>query len=250
MFSILYGPHGYNGKSLLLNTIEEVLEFYVQTMDKSVMLDSGVQKSGGNHSTELMQLENKRIGQLTDSKEGAVLNDATAKQVTSITDKISAREIYGIQKEFVPVFVPFICTNFVIKMNLQDQAMYDRLLIFPFDLKFTDYPTEPYHRQNDSGLADKLRKNKEGILKWLVDACIFYNNNQEMKIPQAMIDAKIAYNNLVNPYLDFRNEYFVVQEGEKIARNDVIDMFQKYKQDNMLKIPPMEYKRELDKVFK
>jgi len=188
MFIVLFGPHGFNGKSLLMNTISDILEYYAASMDKSVVLESP-KKTAGSHSTEICQLENCRLGILSDTNEDASIDDGQMKQLTGITDKLSVREIFGKQKEFVPVFVPFISTNHPIKINLTDKAMYERLVLIPFVLSFVDCPTKDYERKNDSTLADKFKRNKEGILKWLIEASIYYNDNQNKPIPKCVNDA-------------------------------------------------------------
>jgi phage/plasmid-associated DNA primase len=174
------------------------------------------------------------------------------KQLTGITDKLSVREIFGKQKEFVPVFVPFISTNHPIKINLTDKAMYERLVLIPFVLSFVDNPTQEYERKNDSTLADKFKRNKEGILKWLIEASIYYNENQNKPIPKCVNDAKDRYNKQVNPYLDFIDKYFELSEKEtdKIKRTDFLGLYKDYLRENNVKYGARIAEREFDKIVK
>jgi len=254
LFLILYGPHGFNGKSLVMNTIKDVLEYYATSMDNSVVLDNGSKKTAGSHSTELMQLENCRIGLLSDTKEDANIDDGRMKQLTGITDKISAREIFGKQKEFTPTFVPFISTNYPIQVNLSDQAMYERLILFPFVLSFVDNPTKKYERMSDSSLADKFKNNKEGVLKWIVDASIYYNNNQNKQPPEVIIQAKDKYNKQVNTYIDFIDTTFDITESNDdiVNKSELIELYKTYMFKNGManKCKPINAKREFDKILK
>lgn len=254
IFLILYGPHGFNGKSLVMNTIKEILEQYAVSMDSSVVLDNGSKKTAGSHSTELMQLENCRLGLLSDTKEDANIDDGRMKQLTGITDKISAREIFGKQKEFTPTFVPFISTNHPIQVNLSDQAMYERLILFPFILSFVDNPTKSYEKKGDPSLAEKFKNNKEGILKWLIEASVYYNKNQDKLPPKVILEAKEKYNKQVNIYVDFIDSTFITTEKEEdtVKRTDVIDAYKVYMQQNGMynKCKPKIAEREFDKLLK
>lgn len=247
MFMILYGPHGFNGKSLLLNTISDILMHYAVAMDSSVVLE-GPKKSAGAHSTELCQLENCRFGILSDTKENCALDDGQLKMLTGITDKLSVREIFGKQKEFSPVFVPFISTNHPISINLSDKAMYERLVLFPFVLSFVDEPRKSYERKGDNSLAEKFRKNKKGILKWLVEASMYYNSDQNKAVPDCIKEAKNVYNKEVNAYMDFVDNYFVPDESSVIKKVDMMEIYKNYARENSIKFVSKVAERELDRL--
>jgi len=237
MFFILYGPYGYNGKSMLLNTIKEVLSYYAVAMDKSVIINTGV-KSAGSHSTEIIQLENARFGLLTETSEGAVINDAQIKILTGITDKLSAREIYGKQREFTPLFVPIISSNHKLKINLKDKAMYERCILIPFRLSFMDNPSidKPHEKQGDPMLAEKFQKNKEGILKWLIECSLFYHKNPDLGIPETIVKAKQEYRREMDDYADFLERY-VENTGntrDKITLENLVIRFKEFALDNRI----------------
>jgi P4 family phage/plasmid primase-like protien len=251
MFIILYGEYGFNGKSMLLNTISDVLEYYAVTMDKSVVLE-GQKKTAGSHSTELCQLELSRFGILGDTKEDSVIDDGQMKQLTGITDKLSVREIFGKQKELTPTFVPFLNSNHLIKMNLSDKAMYERLIIIPFKLSFVDEPVLSYERKGDNSLVDKFKRNKEGTLKWLIEASVYYNDNQNKHMPQCLKDAKEIYNKQVNNFLEFLDKNFIMDdttENSKISRTDFIAAYKEYSKENNIKYVKKASEKEFDKLL-
>jgi P4 family phage/plasmid primase-like protien len=231
MFFILYGEQGYNGKSLFLNTIKNVLGFYAVTMDKSVVVSSP-NKTAGSHSTELCQLENSRFGILSETKEDDIINDAQIKTLTGVTDKLSIREIYGKQKEFSPQFVPFISSNHKLKINLKDRAMYERLILLPFRLSFVENPsvTKSYERKGDIHLPEKLDKNKEGVLKWIVECSTYYHTNTDIKLPQVIIDAKNEYKREMDDYADFiaRELQFTGSSQDTLDLGDIVRAFKNF----------------------
>lgn len=229
-FFILYGSQGYNGKSMLLNIIKEVLGFYAVTMDKSVIINTP-SKSGGSHSTEIIQLENSRFGMLTETSEDAVINDSQVKILTGITDKLSAREIYGKQREFSPTFVPIISSNHKMKINLKDKAMYERCILIPFRLSFMEIPDpeKPWEKMGDPFLAEKFKNNKEGILKWLVECSLFYHANVNLRVPDTIMKAKMEYRKEMDDYADFIDRY-VVHTGNSREFVLVQDLLVRYKE--------------------
>ena len=254
MFIILHGIHGFNGKSLLMNTISGILGYYSSPMDESVVLESG-KKTGGSHSTEIVQLEYARLGILSDVKEGAALDDGMVKKLTGITDVLSVREIYGKQREFNPKLVPFINSNHPIAMNLTDKALYERLVVIFFELSFVDNPKLIYERKNDQNLDNKFNKNKQGILSWIVECSIYYNKNREMQIPEELLKAKDEYNNLVNPYVNFISTRLSECSEEqketgmdKIPKSVFLGYYKDYCRENNIKYTSRIAEKEFDKI--
>jgi P4 family phage/plasmid primase-like protien len=230
MFFILYGEKGYNGKSLFLNSIKNVLEFYAVAMDKSIVVNTPG-KTGGSHSTEICQLENSRLGILSETKEDDVINDGQMKQLTGITDKLSVREIYGKQKEFTPTFVPFISSNHKLKINLKDQAMYERLILIPFRLSFMENPNtnNKWEKKGDNLLAEKFEKNKEGILNWLIQCSLYYHKNYDMSPPEVVMKAKQEYRKEMDDYAEFISRNVVYTQNNKDFVI-LIDLVKSYKE--------------------
>lgn len=215
LFVIMWGPEGYNGKSLLLNTLSAVLEDYAVTMDKNIIL-TGKQKTAGSHSTEFVRLENCRLGILSDTAEDCCIDDGQIKQLTSITDKISVREIYGKQKEMRPTLVPIVATNYKIRVNLNDMSMYERLILIPFWIRFLDNPSAPHHRKGNPDLAEKFMETefKKSILAWIIDASKYYHTNPNLKLPTELKLAKDEYRNAMNIFLEFLNDGFILQDSK------------------------------------
>jgi putative DNA primase/helicase len=256
LFLLLYGPHGFNGKSLVMNTIKDTLENYADAMDSSVVLDNGSGKSPGSHSTELMQLENCRLGILSDTPEDACINDGRMKQLTGGTDTISGREIYGKQRDFKPVFVPFINTNHIIRINLADMAMYERLILFPFVLSFVDNPSKTlsYQRKADNDLAEKLNTNKEGVLKWLIEASIYYHKDPNKSQPEYLLKAKEDYNKQVNTHKGFVEDRIRITQSpeDTISKKKLLLLYKEYVTANggLKYYKPALSEREFDRLFK
>jgi len=245
LFVILYGATSFNGKSLVMNTINSALEFYSVTMDKSVVLD-GPKRSTGSHSTELAALENSRFTILNDTSEGDAINDGQIKQLTGVTDKLSIREIFSKQKEITPYFVPWISTNHAIKMNLADKAMANRVIIIPFILSFILEPKEVYERPIDTELPEKLAANKEGTLKWLIEASKYYYDNIDYPVPEFVKTEKESYKLEVNTYLAFIEHNFEKVPNTYITKTDLLALYKDYSRENGQKYVAINAEKEFD----
>lgn len=246
IYFILWGERGYNGKSLLLNTISEILNGYCKNMDASVVLLSP-KKTAGSHSSELLHLENVRMGILSDLKENDAINDGQIKQITGATDKISAREIFGKQKEFTPIFVPFISTNHKPSINSSDEGLFDRTMIIPFEISFVENPSSKWERKGDPDLYDKFKKNKEGILKWLIDCGMFYNQNIEFPIPEKIIKTKEEYKREMNVHKKFLEDTYIKSDDPEdiVTEISIFEEFKIYCQTNNYK----DARKERSKVI-
>lgn len=250
LFFVLYGEKGFNGKSMFLNTIKEVLGYYAVSMDKSVVLD-GPSKTAGSHSTEICQLENCRLGILSETKEDAAIDDGQIKMLTGITDKLSVREIYGKQKEFTPSFVPFISSNHKMRINLRDKAMYERLMLIPFSLSFIDKPDpeNKWERKADNSLSEKFIRNKEGILKWLINASCYYHTNQNVNIPYVVNQAKEAYRKEMNDFADFLDRFYNTSENSSVKKTDLLLLFKAFCSENKISFISKKAEAEFDKLL-
>jgi P4 family phage/plasmid primase-like protien len=253
LFVILYGEKGNNGKSLLINTISQVIQHYSVEIENSVLFSSN-SRSAGSHSSELVRTKNVRFGTISDIKYDTIIDDGKIKKITGGTDYISAREIFCKQEEFKPVFVPFINCNYRPRINLKDEALFNRLVIFPFLLSFVDNPdpNNKWERKRDEDLFNKFESNKEGTLKWLVDACIFYSNNEDgVEIPQTVLEEKIKYRKEMDDISDFIYTYYDKTEDDEdmVRKVDLLQLYKQYCKDNSIAFNMKRERLKFDNVL-
>lgn len=248
LFVIFYGPWGNNGKSMLMNTIMKVLEHYAESMDKYVVLD-GPKKTAGGTSSELVAMVNKRFGILGDVKENETINDGQMKILTGVTDVLSVRELYTTQRPMKPVFLPILGSNFTVNMNLSDTAMFERLVIIHFKLRFTDNPSKPYERLKDDNLEFKFNNNKQGTLKWLIDAAVFFHQNKDYQMPECVYKEKLRYKENINPCINFINTNFDKNIDAKIQKAELLELYKFYCRENNIKFISNNAEKEFDSIL-
>lgn len=178
---ILYGT-GANGKSTYLETKRAVMgSDYAQRAPTALLM---TQRNEGGASPALARIQGVRFALASETDEGAKLNLARVKDITSV-EKITARYLYQNFIEFTAEAKLFLATNHRPDVSSHDQAIWDRIVLIPFDNRV---PPE----KQDRTLIDRLRSEASGILAWAVEGLREYHKNGLQK-PASVVAATDAY---------------------------------------------------------
>jgi putative DNA primase/helicase len=192
-FPVLYGE-GRNGKDTLLETFIAVLGGtevcgFASPVSSDVLLDSG--KNPNAPTPHLVALRGKRLCWVNESNEGARLNVSQVKQLTG-GGTIVARPMYGDVITFKPQHLLMLVTNHKPRANADDYALWQRLVLIPFNQKFVENPSAPNEHARDTRLAEKLRGEASGILAWLVRGALEWQR-QGLNPPMSVQSATSEY---------------------------------------------------------
>lgn len=151
---------GRNGKSTLVSMLRKVLgdEYAIGMTGESLML-----KTGSTHPTELTDLHGARLAVATETEEGRRMAESLVKQLTGGEDKLKARRMHEDFWEFMPTHKLWICGNHKPQIRGTDNAIWDRIRMIPFRVRFD----EP-----DTSLPAKLEAELPGILAWCIRGCL------------------------------------------------------------------------------
>jgi putative DNA primase/helicase len=158
---IWYGS-GRNGKSVTLRMITEILGNYALTINPLTLMLEGNRQA----SPERLQMRHKRfiIAQepAHHQKERSTLDTSFIKSASG-RDAIKARPLHSNDIEEFPI-TGTVCmsTNSLPILTDNSKAIWDRILMFPFSYYFQE-------SERDTQIEDKLMREKNGILNWLVD---------------------------------------------------------------------------------
>ena len=190
ILSVFHGG-GSNGKTTLLNAIQDVLGTdYSSAAPPSLLME----KKGESHPTELAGLFGQRLVVAVETGQGARLAEATVKQLTG-GDVISARRMREDFWTFSPSHKLILCTNHKPRVRGTDHAIWRRLVLVPFDQKFWNPAageTGPPELMQDKELPAKLKAEREGILAWMVQGCLAWQHGG-LQIPEAVRTATSEY---------------------------------------------------------
>jgi putative DNA primase/helicase len=175
----LYGT-GANGKSVLMSTIAGILGSYHQTAP----IETFTASTTDRHPTELAGLRAARLVTAVETEEGRRWAESKIKMLTG-GDKIAARFMRQDFFEFTPQFKLVIAGNHKPGLRSVDEAIRRRFNLLPFTVTIPK-------AERDERLTEKLRDEWPGILQWMIDGCLEW---QEHKLapPKAVSDATTAY---------------------------------------------------------
>ncbi len=155
----LYGK-GANGKSVFVNTIAGVLGDYA----RAAPMETFTASHNDRHPTELAALRGARLVTAVETEEGRRWAESRIKMLTG-GDTVAARFMRGDFFEFTPQFKLVVAGNHRPTIRGVDEAIRRRMNLVPFAVTIPE-------DERDEKLAERLREEWPGILRWMLDGCI------------------------------------------------------------------------------
>lgn len=214
IFHILHGL-GANGKTTLMERVSEAFGDYAKHSAGSTFL---MRRNPDEIRGDLNRLKDARLVVASETRSGAVLDDATIKQLTG-GDKIVNRDIYQKHEEYESLAHIFLLTNHKPHIVGRDHAIWRRVRLIPFAVTI---PPE----EQDLALSDKLRDELPGIFAWLVEGALAVQAAEgRLEPPPEVLHAVAAYrteNDLVGQFL---SERCVVEPRAMVGAQELYDDF-------------------------
>jgi len=176
---VFIGP-GRNGKGIIFNLIGNIMAPFYHEINQGMLLEQRNAPSPSAASEHKYSLLGKRIIVGAETNKGQKIDASAIKQLTG-EDKVLCRPNFGSEISFDPTHTMFLHTNHIPYGLTSDFAMTERLLLVEFPHRYVDdievakkkYPGHAdQFRQKDPHLKDKLRECRPGILRWLVEGCL------------------------------------------------------------------------------
>ena len=199
VFPILWGE-GKNGKSTLVNLIQDMLGDYARSTPTKTFLA----KNGDQIPNDVARLKGARFVAAQESKEGKFLDTELVKQVTG-EDKLQARFLRAEWFEFYPMFKMWMATNYKPKVKADDIAIWDRLILVPFLVRMKK-------EQQDKNLKKKLRTELPQFLAWCVEGCLAWQR-EGLNPPEEVLRATEQYREDEDIIADFLEAHCVFEKG-------------------------------------
>ena len=213
-FFFLYGT-GSNGKSTFVDAISSVLgeDYARQTATETFMAKIG--DAGINN--DIARLRAARAVFAPETESGKRLNEQLIKVLTG-GDKIIARFLHQEFFEFRPEFKVWMSGNHKPEIRGTDHAIWRRVICIPFNVTFSD-------EQKDVELPEKLRAERAGILKWMVDGCKAWRI-EKLNSCDAIVNAIEEYRTENDTLGGFLDEHTIVDSASSVR---VKDLYERYR---------------------
>jgi putative DNA primase/helicase len=175
----LYGK-GANGKSTFLGSIAGVLGHYAKTAP----IEAFIASTNDHHPTDLAGLQGARLVTAVETEDGRRWAENKLKALTG-GDRIAARFMRQDFFEFAPQFKLVVAGNHRPGLRTVDEAMRRRFNLIPFTVTIPE-------SERDAELTDRLRAEWGGILRWMIDGCLDWQEGG-LSAPETIRNATNEY---------------------------------------------------------
>jgi P4 family phage/plasmid primase-like protien len=200
-FYIWTGLSGANGKSTLVNFLENTLGDYITSVDVSLLTNK--RAGSGNASPDVVRLRGKRIFTFQEPEHDDKLRTGILKQYTG-GDTIIARELFKAPITFKLQGTMIMCCNDLPSVSSVDGGTWRRIRVVEFKSRFCDNPVKPNEFKIDPTIKYKIKSWRPYFMSILIH---WYNKFVEegMKEPDEVTKATAKYkvdNDKFNEFFD------------------------------------------------
>ena len=213
--ALFYGQ-GANGKSTLLNLLRLLLGEYCQTVPVEAYLEDD-RRGGGAATPEYARLPGVRLAMAAEPEKKRRLSTASIKSMSG-GEPIVARQLYGAFIEFQPQFKSFLSFNERPVIPAQDEGMWRRLMLIPFDQII---PPE----RRVARLEHLLAAEGAGVLNWLLSGFLWWADHG-LALPEAVKAATSDYRDESDPIGQFLDICTEKKKGAFAAAKELFEAYE------------------------
>lgn len=233
VFPVLYGPTGWNGRSLIIDTISRVMGELAGSIPSEMLLSVKFTKSASGPSPDIMGLKGLRLAVASEIDENQRFSAAKIKWLTGKDELVGRSPHDKYQTRFDPTHKLFLMSNTQPQAPPNDKAFWERLHLIPFTISFVNRdPQEAHERRAILDLADQLRNEASGILAWLVRGCLEWQRDG-LKPPREIIEATEEYRKNEDLLADFIDECCMREPSAKEKSAALYQRFVDWYHDNI-----------------
>lgn len=222
---MLWGE-GSNGKSTLVELMDYIFGTYALVTPVDSLLHTHNKGQGNEATPALARLVAARLVSAAEPDVGDRLAEGAIKNITG-TEKMTARHLRKDFFEFVPQFKVCLSCNNKPYVRGQDDGIWRRLLLVPFEQSFVDaerLDQNPGALPKVKNLDRKLRAENSGILNWILDGYRMWQENG-LAVPEKIRAATEEYREESNPVRQFINAWCKKNESASIRATRLYEAY-------------------------
>jgi len=233
LFPMLYGRTGWNGRSLIVETISYVMGSLAGSIPSEMLLTQKFSRSASGPSPDIMSLKGIRLAFASEIDDGQRFSMSKIKWLTGKDTLVGRNPHDKYQTRFLPTHKLFVMTNVQPQASPNDKAFWERLHLIPFTISFVNRePRETYERRAILDLDRQIRAEASGILAWLVRGCLLYQQ-QGLMPPREVTEATEEYRRNEDLLGDFVEECCIREPAAKAKGSDLYARFVDWYHDNV-----------------
>jgi putative DNA primase/helicase len=238
VFPILYGRTGWNGRSLIIETISYIMGDFAGSIPSEMLLSQKISRSASGPSPDIMSLKGIRMAFASEIDEGQRFNASKIKWLTG-KDELTGRNPHDkYPTRFAPTHKLLVMTNIQPQAPPHDRAFWERLHMIPFNISFVNRdPQETHERRAILDLDKQVLQEASGILAWLVRGCLLYQRDG-LNPPREVREASDKYRRNEDILADFIDECCLLDPGATCAAAILYNRFTGWYHENIGKAEP------------
>ena len=252
VFPVLYGSTGWNGRSLIVETISHVMGDLAGPIPSEMLLSQKFSKSASGPSPDIMSLKGRRLATASEIDEGQRFSVAKIKWLTGKDELLGRNPHDKYQTRFPPTHKLILMTNTQPSAPPDDKAFWERLHLIPFKISFVNRdPRETYERRANTNLDKQILAEAPGILAWLVRGCLLWQQHG-LKPPKEITEATEHYRRNEDLLADFIEECCKTGPAENDKAAALFNRFKKWYEENVGKTDKLTgtwFGKQLSKKF-
>jgi putative DNA primase/helicase len=233
VFPVFYGRTGWNGRSLIIETVSYVMGALAGSIPSEMLLSQKYSKNSSGPSPDIMSLKGIRMAFASEIDEGQRFSASKIKWLTGKDELVGRSPHDKYPTRFAPTHKLFLMTNTQPQAPPNDKAFWERLHLIPFLVSFVNRdPQEAHERRAILDLDQQVLKEAPGILAWLVRGCLLWQRDG-LKPPHEITDATEQYRRNEDLLADFIDECCLREPGAKAKSSVLYARFIDWYHDNV-----------------
>ena len=249
-FHILTGLSGANGKSTLINFLEDTLNDYNTAVDVSLLTNKRALSASA--SPDVIRLRGKRYVSFAEPEFGDTLKTGILKAFSG-GDSIIARELYKSPISFKLQASMFLVCNDLPNLSSIDGGTIRRIRVIEFKSRFCDNPTKENEFMIDPTVKGKLQMWRPYFMSILIHWYNKYNDevnlNGKIEIPSEVTQATNKYKNENDKFNEFFEECITVS-NTFVQMKDIYRLFNTWWSNNNINNYKLPDVKELVRAMK
>jgi len=225
VFPIFYGKHGWNGRTVILDTMKRIMGTMAGTIPSEMLLSQKFAKSASGPSPDIMKLKGLRFAIASETDQNQRFSTAKIKWFTGRNELTGRWPNDKRNIDFIPMYLMVLESNYKPSAPPRDYSFRERVKIIPHNISYVDRdPVDTFERRANTDLKEQLEQEYSKILGWGVKGCLLLQK-EGLTTPDIIIEESKKYQDEEDLIGDFISECCVKEPGAKVQASDLYNQF-------------------------